>query len=165
MGAAGCVVCHSNHAVMTPSTKMLAGPNAVCSQCHDATSKGGMAAAEMGGMILKLSAAMERSEAILNQATSSGMEVSEAVLREGDARESLVKARVAVHAFNPGAVETPVDEGLKIAAATYLAGEQALQERQRRRLGLGISLVTIAVTLAGLWLAIKRLEKPARREG
>jgi hypothetical protein len=165
MGAAGCVVCHSNHAVLHPSTKMLAGPDAVCSQCHDATSKGGMAAAEMGALILKLDAAVRRSDAILNRASSSGMEVSEAVLRENDARESLVKARVAVHAFNPAAVEKPVNEGLKIAARTYLAGEQALQERERRRIGLGISLITIAVTLAGLWLAIKRLERPAGREG
>ena len=163
MGVAGCTVCHSNHAVLRTSTKMLAGPDAVCSQCHDATSKGGVAAAEMGGMILKLGAAVERSDAILTQAASSGMEVSEATLRENDARESLVKARVAVHAFNPAAVEKPVDEGLKIAAGTYLAGQQALEERERRRLGLGVSLVTIAVTLAGLWLAIKRLEKPEGR--
>ena len=163
MNLGGCVVCHSNHRVLKPSIKTLAGPESVCSQCHDATSKGGVAAAEMGGMILKLGAAVERSDAILTQAASSGMEVSEATLRENDARESMVKARVAVHAFNPAAVEKPVSEGLKIAAGTYLAGQQALEERQRRRLGLGVSLVTIALTLAGLWLAVKRLEKPEGR--
>jgi hypothetical protein len=164
MGAAGCVACHGNHAVLKPSTKMLAGPEAVCSQCHEATSKGGVAAAQVAGLILKLDAAVKRSDAILAQAARSGMEVSEAALRENDAHESLVKARVAVHAFDPAAVEEPVREGLKIAAGTYLAGQQALEERQRRRLGLGVSLVTIVVTLAGLWLAIKRLEEPARRE-
>jgi hypothetical protein len=112
---------------------------------------------------LRLGAAVERSDAILTQAARSGMEVSEATLRENDARESLVKARVAVHAFNPAAVEKPVSEGLKIADGTHLAGQQALEERERRRLGLGVSLVTIALTLAGLWLAIKRLEKPEGR--
>ncbi len=164
MGAAGCVVCHGNHAVLKPSTRMLAGPDAVCSQCHDATSRGGMAAAEMGGMILKLNATLDRSDAILARAARSGMEVSEATLRENDARESLVKARVAVHAFNPAAVEQPAREGLKIAAETYRAGQQALEERQRRRIGLGVSLVTIVATLAGLWLAIRQLERPAGRK-
>lgn len=160
MNAAGCVVCHSNHAVLRPTTDLLAGPNAVCSQCHEAGSAGGLAASSMGGAIRKLAAALDRSQAILDQAARSGMEVSDAVLRENDARESLVKARVAVHAFRPEAVEQPVAEGLKIAAGTYQAGEQALKERDRRRMGLGVSLLAIAVTVAGLWLAIRRLEKP-----
>src|SRR5204862_492024 len=34
-GGGGCMVCHSNHAIHKPSTAMLAGPNAVCSQCHE----------------------------------------------------------------------------------------------------------------------------------
>jgi len=119
----------------------------------------------MAGLIRKLRAALERSDALLKQAASSGMEVSEAVLRLNDAQESLVKARVAVHAFRPEAVEQPVAEGLTIAAQTYQAGEQALRERDRRRMGLGVALVLIAVTLAGLWLALKRLEKPAGQGG
>jgi len=165
MGAAGCVVCHSNHAVLKPSTDMLAGPTAVCTQCHEASSAGGLTASRMAGLIRKLRAALERSDALLKQAASSGMEVSEAVLRLNDAQESLVKARVAVHAFRPEAVEQPVAEGLTIAAQTYQAGEQALRERDRRRMGLGVALVLIAVTLAGLWLALKRLEKPAGQGG
>ncbi|HSW50780.1 MAG TPA: cytochrome c3 family protein [Bryobacteraceae bacterium] len=164
MGVAGCTACHGSHAVLKTSVKMLVGPDAVCSGCHDADSKGGAAAARMSDSILRLATALERSEAILSKAVRSGMEVSEAILRENDARESLVKARVAVHAFDPAAVEKPVAEGLKIASETYLAGEQAMQERQRRRLGLGISLITIAVTVAGLWFAIKRLEAPARQK-
>jgi len=35
-GGGGCIVCHSNHAIHQPSTAMLAGPKAVCSQCHEA---------------------------------------------------------------------------------------------------------------------------------
>jgi hypothetical protein len=165
MNAAGCVVCHSNHAVRRATTDLLVGPNAVCSQCHEAASTGGLAASTMGGEIRKLAAALDRSDAILKQAASSGMEVSEAVLRQNDARDSLVKARVAVHAFQPEAVEKPAAEGLKIAAQTYQAGGQAMKERDRRRAGLGVSLLAIAATLAGLWLAIRRLEKPGAQGG
>ena len=125
MNVGGCVVCHGNHQVQKPSTKMLAGPESVCSQCHERRFARRLAATEMGGLIRKLSAALERSDAILNQAARSGMEVSEATLRQGDARETLVKASVAVHAFQTDAVAKPVDEGLAIARQTHQAGEAA----------------------------------------
>jgi hypothetical protein len=161
MGMAGCVVCHNNHAVRKPSTRMLAGSDSVCSQCHDAESAGGKAAARMADAITSLDSSLDRSDEILNRAANSGMEVSEAELRQHDAREALVKARVAIHAFDVTAVTKPVNDGLKITAETYQTGAEALKERDRRRMGLGISLVTILITMTGLWLAIRFLEKPS----
>lgn len=158
MGAAGCVVCHSNHEIRPPNSGMLAGPNAVCSQCHDATSAGGIAAAEMARQITSLEAALARSDRILADAQQSGMEVSEALLRQREGRENLVKAAVAVHAFQTAVVQKPVKEGLAIAAETYQAGVSALQERRTRRLGLLVSLFAIAITMLGLWLAIRSIE-------
>lgn len=158
MGAAGCVVCHSNHEIRPPNVGMLAGPNAVCSQCHDATSAGGIAAAEMAQQITSLEKALARSDEILANAQQSGMEVSEALLRQREGREDLVKAAVAVHAFETAAVQKPVNEGLAIAAETYQTGASALQERTHRRLGLSVSLIAIAVTMLGLWLAIRSIE-------
>jgi hypothetical protein len=163
MGAAGCVVCHSNHEIRTPSVGMLAGPNAVCSQCHDATSAGGIAAAEMAQQITGLEKALERSDQILANAQQSGMEVSEALLRQREGREDLVKAAVAVHAFQTVAVHKPVQEGLTIAAKTYQAGASALQERKFRRVGLSVSLIAIAMTILGLWLAIRAIEGRTRK--
>lgn len=158
MGAAGCVVCHSNHEIRPPNSGMLAGPNAVCSQCHNATSAGGIAAAEMARQITSLEAALARSDRILADAQQSGMEVSEALLRQREGRENLVKAAVAVHAFQTAVVQKPVKEGLAIAAETYQAGVSALQERRTRRLGLLVSLFAIAITMLGLWLAIRSIE-------
>ena len=158
MTAGGCVVCHMNHAVLKPSDKMLAGSDSVCSQCHEAASPGGIAAAEMAGSIKKLGDAIAGSDAILADAARSGMEVSEGLLRQNDAKEALVKARVAVHAFRAAAVSEAVGQGLKTAAETHQAGQQALLERNRRRVGLGIALVTILIVIGGLWLAIRRLE-------
>jgi predicted CXXCH cytochrome family protein len=158
MGVGGCVVCHGNHGIKMPSVAMLAGPQAVCSQCHDATSRGGVAAAEMGGMLKGLEAALDHSDEILKRARESGMEVSEAQLRQMEGREDLVKARVAVHAFDPAAVRKPVSEGAIIAQETYRAGQRALKERDSRRVGLAISLITILVTMLGLWVAIRNLE-------
>jgi hypothetical protein len=81
-----------------------------------------------------------------------------------EARENLIKARVAVHAFDVAAVEKPVNDGLAIAKETLEAGEGALKERDSRRVGLALSLVTILVTLAGLWLAIRTLESRSGAE-
>jgi len=158
MGEKGCVTCHSNHDIEMPSPAMLAGPKAVCSQCHDADSAGGKAAAQMAQLIGNLSAAMKASDAVLAQARRDGMEVADAVLQEQQANEDLVKARVAVHAFDPAAVAAPINAGLKIAAATKLAGEQALRERDQRRKGLAVSLVAILITIVGLAFAIRAVE-------
>ena len=166
MGIGGCVVCHSNHAVLKPSEQMLAGPDAVCSQCHDGDSVGGKASVEMAGKIHSLESALQRSDEILTVARRSGMEVSEALLRQQEAKESLVKARVAVHAFQVSQIALPVNEGLKISAETYQAGADALKERRFRRVGLAFSLLTILVTMGGLWLTIRSIEaKPSDETG
>jgi hypothetical protein len=159
MGMAGCVTCHSNHGIMHPTTSMLAGEEAVCSQCHESDSAGGQAAQEMGTMINGLNAQLDESEARLEEARLAGMEVSEALLRQQEGRESLVMARVAVHAFDVGAVEEHIVEGGAIAEETLAAGTDALEESLVRRLGLGVSLIAILITMAGLWLAIRWFER------
>jgi predicted CXXCH cytochrome family protein len=159
MGGGGCTVCHSNHGIRPPSDAMLAGDKAVCAQCHDAASAGGQAAVQMASMIRQLDASLAQADVVLNRAHSDGMEVSEALMRQMEARENLVKARVAIHAFNPAAVEKPVKAGLALAAQTRQAGEQALHERDRRRVGLGVSLLTILATMFGLRLAIRSMER------
>ena len=162
MGLGGCVVCHGNHRIVHPTTKFLIGANSVCSQCHDADSAGGKAAAEMGGLMTELRQRLDDSDQILLRAKQSGMEVSEAFMRERAGREKLIKATVAVHAFRVQAVKAPVTEGLAIAAETHAAGEAVLKEREVRRIGLGLALITILMVLAGLWLAIRSLEQKAK---
>jgi predicted CXXCH cytochrome family protein len=161
MGAGGCTVCHSNHGIRKPGIGMLAGAGSVCAQCHDANSAGGVAAAQMAGLLTKLDTALNQSDAVLSRAHNSGMEVSEPILRQMEGREALVKARVAMHEFQVAAVAQPVEEGLAVATETRRAGEKALQDRNSRRVGLALSLVTILVTMAGLWMAIRSLESKA----
>jgi hypothetical protein len=153
-----CVVCHSNHAIQRPSDEMLAGSASVCSQCHDDSSAGGKAALEMSSLLKSLRESVLRSDQILERSRSYGMEVSEALLRQSEAKENLVKARLAVHAFRVEAVRKPVTAGLSVTTETWNAGEAALRERDHRRIGLAVSLVFILITLAGLWLTIRRIE-------
>ena len=163
MGLAGCVTCHGNHDIEHPTTGLLVGNNAVCNQCHEPGSAGADTARRMGDLIVGLSRDLDQADQLLEQARQSGMEVSDAVLHQHDARESLVKAEVAVHALRVDAVAAPVKEGQVVAAESLAAGQAALRERSVRRIGLGLSLITILITMAGLWLAIRWIE--GKREG
>jgi predicted CXXCH cytochrome family protein len=160
-GGGGCVVCHSNHAVHQPSTAMLVGPNAVCSQCHDAGTPGAAAAVQMAGWIDGLGAALERSEKTLASADRYGMEVSEAQVRLLEGRDNLVKARLALHEFHPVEMKKPVDAGMAIAKEVLRSGETALHEKDVRRVGLAVSAVFIAITIAAIWVLIRRMESEA----
>jgi hypothetical protein len=152
-----CVVCHSNHKVVKTSDQMLVGDHAVCNQCHEPASAGGKTAAEMASLIGNLQNKIAAAGTILAEAQNSGIEVSEAILRQTDARQSLVKARANVHAFALPMVSQPVKAGLAIAVENYKAGVAALRERETRRIGLVVSLALILVTLIGLWLTARQL--------
>lgn len=157
MNLGTCVVCHSNHAVLKTSDQMLSGSNAVCGQCHTGDSAGGKAAVKMAGLIGNLQARLKQADEILARAQADGMEVSEAVAHQTEARQNLVKARSEVHTFDLDAMAVPVKTGLAMAATDYRAGEDALHERDVRREGLAISLIGVGITVLGLWLAIQRL--------
>jgi predicted CXXCH cytochrome family protein len=157
-GGGGCIVCHSNHGIHQPSTAMLVGANAVCSQCHDASTPGANAAAKMAGWIDALGASLQRSEEVLGTAERYGMEVSEAQARLADGREDLVKARLAMHSFQPEEMHQPIEAGMSIAEETSRAGQAALKEKDFRRLGLAISALFIAITVVAIWLSIRRVE-------
>ena len=55
-----------------------------------------------------------------------------------------------------------MSEGLTIATETHRAGEEAMQERRFRRVGLAFSLLTIAATIAGLWLVVQSIESKSQ---
>jgi hypothetical protein len=105
-----------------------------------------------------LDTAIKSADQVLAVAESSGMEVSEARLAQDQARDSLTKARVTIHSFRPDLVNQDIQAGLKVTAQDLQAGKQAMVERNYRRLGLGISLVAIALVLVGLRLYIKQIE-------
>jgi hypothetical protein len=159
-GLPGCVVCHSNHAIHHPSDAMLGtGPSGVCMRCHAAGDHCDRDRAAIVTDLNRLDGAIHEADQSLSLAQSSGMEVSEAVLNQSQAVDALTKARVAIHSFQPAVVDENVQVGMKIAAADLKAGQDAMVERNYRRMGLGICFLAIAIMLVGLWLYIKKLEE------
>jgi nitrate/TMAO reductase-like tetraheme cytochrome c subunit len=149
-GLPGCVVCHSNHGITHPTdAKLGTGPEASCMQCHSPGDFCDQARIKMLADLTQLDDAVKGANQVLSVAESSGMEVSEARLAQDQARDSLTKARVTIHSFQPELVEDDIQAGLKIAAKDLQAGNDALRERNYRRMGLGVSVFAILIVLVG----------------
>jgi Cytochrome c3 len=163
-GLPGCVVCHSNHGIAIPTdAKLSTGPEGVCLECHSPGDHCDRARADMLANLTQLDESIKSADHLLGIAESSGMEVSEARLAQDQARDSLMKARVTIHSFQPPLVNEDIQAGLKIAAKDFEAGKNALSERDYRRKGLGITVLFILITLIGLVLYIRQIERsPAR---
>jgi hypothetical protein len=126
--------------------------------CHAAGDKGFAAAQKMAGDIARLKTFLGRAEDALKTAEQSGMEVSTPKVELASAHEALVKARVNVHTFSAPEVQKLTDQGTEISQKAYQAGVLALQERDVRRKGLGVSLIFIVLAISGLYLKIRQLE-------
>jgi hypothetical protein len=160
----GCVVCHGNHGISHPTdAKLGKGPQAACMQCHTPGDDCDRARAEMLADLTRLDGAINDANQLLSVAESSGMEVSAARLEEDQARDALTKARVTIHSFRKELVDQDIQAGLKIAAKNLQAGKDALAERDYRRRGLGLALVFILLSVIGLFLYIRQLERKAQK--
>ena len=155
----GCVVCHSNHGIHLPSDAMLGtGPSGVCMSCHTRGDTCDQAREGILADLTRLNGAIDKAGQSLHVAESSGMEVSDALLTQDQARDALVKARVTIHSFQLPLVEADVQTGMKIANADLKVGQDAMVERNHRRIGLGVCLIAIAIMLMGLWMYIRKTE-------
>jgi len=164
MGVPGCATCHSNHEIKEATDAMLGlADQAVCAGCHAAADKGGKAAADMRALIDSLGGEYDKARAILLQAERAGMEVSQAQFDLNGAKDALVKARAAVHAFAVAAVKKETEPGLTISAKAYARGVRALEELQFRRKGLAVSLVIILAVIAGIVVKIRQLDRKEQR--
>src|ERR1039457_846801 len=158
-GLPGCVVSHTNPGIHKPSDVMLStGPAGVCMRCHAPDDHCDRARSHILNNLTQLDKAVDGADQSLRRAEAAGMEVSEARLNQDQARDALTKARVTIHSFQADLVDKDVQVGMKIAAGNRKAGDDAMVERDHRRIGLGICLIAIAFFLVDLWLYIKQLE-------
>jgi len=163
-GLPGCVVCHSNHGITHPTdAKLGTGPEGVCMQCHSPGDDCDQARIRLLASLTQLDESIKSADRVIGVAESSGMEVSEARLQQDQARDSLTKARVTIHSFQPKLIDQDIQAGLKISAKDLQAGKDALSERDYRRKGLGITVMFILVTLIGLFLYIRQMEGNAAK--
>ncbi len=159
LGVPGCVQCHSNHEVVEPAPDWVGTTaKSVCTDCHVEGDNGFAAAGKIAGELARLRTVIERANQILADAQYSGMEVSTPRVELVGARDALVKARRTVHAFDAAEVLKLTEEGVGIAQKSYQAGVLALDERDGRRKFVGMSLILVALAIAGLYLKIRQME-------
>jgi predicted CXXCH cytochrome family protein len=160
MGTPGCATCHENHAIREVSDEMLGtDAKAVCSGCHNAGEPAGKTAASLRQLVDELRNDSERAQAILTRAEHAGMEVSQPEFELNGAKDALVKARAAVHAFTVDAVKHEVEPGLAVSAKAYARGVRALEELRFRRIGLAVSALIIAGLVVALLLKIRQIDR------
>ncbi len=154
-----CIECHSNHAVVEPSDKMLGVDKAaVCTTCHeDKDDPGFVGATKMRAAIDRLTHGIEQSSALVARVKNAGMEVGNQELALNEARSRLVLARTEVHAFNPDSLDAVVGDGTKILAGVDRDGARSLVELGYRRRGLFVSLGLILIVVVALALKIRTL--------
>ena len=161
-----CVVCHSNHAVLTTSDDMIgASKDTLCWTCHsDKDDPGFVAAGRMRASIEGLNASLATNADLIARARNAGMEVATEELALSEARTTLVLARTEVHAFDPASLDAVVAEGTKILSGVEQGGNRALSELAFRRRGLFVSLGAILLFVIALALKVKSLGRAVAGE-
>ena len=114
--------------------------------------------------LTQLAASIKSADEILGRAERSGMEVSQPRLELTQAHDALMKSRVTIHSFKPALLDADIKPGMATAAKDYAAGKKAMEERNFRRIGLGLSLVAILLVLIGLQMYIRHIEQNDRQE-
>lgn len=161
MGLAACITCHENHEVRKTDDRMLGThPGGVCAACHSEGDAGGTKIRTIQTSILGLRLGIDTASEIVGRADRAGMEVSKPKFDLEQAHAELVKARVAVHAFNPDAVTGLTVPAANVVTLARTAGYAALDEVGFRRRGLGYSLIGIAIMIVALIAKIRDIESP-----
>ncbi len=155
----GCVECHGNHEIAKPADAMLGtDKTALCGNCHNEGDNGHKAATAMRSEIEKLKDAIARSQALVASAENAGMEMGDQSLALREAGNHLTLARTEMHAFDPKAVLTVLQEGLGITSKVDAEGQAALAEVSFRKTGLAVSLGAILLVVVALSLKIRGLK-------
>jgi cytochrome c553 len=133
-----------------------------CTHCHasEAQGSGLKTGAGLLGRMRELTALTARAERILLEARRGGVETREALLALDHAVDAQIELEVLVHSF-ASAEDSPFAkkhrEGVVQARSALDAGQKALEELDHRHRGLRVSLVLVALVLAGLALKIRQL--------
>jgi hypothetical protein len=159
---AGCVGCHGNHFIASPSDSLVSfASGSPCAKCH----RDGPADRASGdirhlrALLDSLSVGKAQAEAALHRAEQLGMDVSDARYELKDAHQALVQSRVAIHSFRVADLAAVARPGIGIIATARAAGDAAFHEYHFRRRGLAISTLVVTVLVVLLYLKLRQIER------
>ncbi len=156
----GCVTCHGKHYIPTPTSEMMNNkPGSVCMMCHQVNDHCYIAVENMKNAMDTIEVKLQEANQILTKAERLGMGVEKAKFSLNEVKDYLVKAKIKVHEFEEKSVLEELSKAEQIIESAIKKGKEALQEWQFRRVGLGVSLVLIILTIIALILKIRTLEQ------
>jgi predicted CXXCH cytochrome family protein len=159
-GKRGCVTCHGNHGVRVPTDAMIGNAGeGVCGKCHDPGSAGDKASAVIVPGFNDLRTRIATADSLLRLAEVLGMptEKSREFLKQ--ATDQVVSTRVTLHSFDSKQIQAAIGEGDGFARQAVAAGQRALKDWRTRRVGMGWSVVAIAMVIVLLVLKIRQVER------
>lgn len=160
LGIPECEACHENHKIVRASDKMLGTEKGgLCVICHMPDSQGYAAAASMKSAIEALKDDIKESEDIVTKAEKLGMEISDAKFDLDEAKNSLTKSRIYIHAFSKDKVEEITKDGVNLALKASDKGEKSIDEFNFRRKGFILAIVIILFLAGVLYIKIRWIEK------
>jgi hypothetical protein len=156
----GCTTCHSAHKIKRPDDKFVGlAQGASCADCHTAAEESGKQAILIHEHVSGYADRIAKATVLIDQASRSGIDVSNAQGELSQATEFLTKARVRVHTARVASVDAELEAGSKVIAQAQRDSEDAVHERNTRRKGLLVPLLAVAVVVFSLGAYIRDLER------
>jgi hypothetical protein len=103
---------------------------------------------------------MASAESLLARAEELGMPTARPRELLKQTNDQVVAARATLHSFDSKQIMGALDEGRGYADQAIAAGNAALVDWHRRRVGLGLSLIAILCVITLLVLKIRQIERP-----
>ena len=159
MGFSECEACHGKHKILRPTDDMLGtGPGALCAQCHEAGSKPFVTAGRIHDLVGEFRGAVERNQALLEQAERKGVEVSDPKYKLQEIHTLLVTVRNLTHALDAADLEQKVTEGKTLLSEVQASAEAALREAKLRRTGLVVATALLILFAFAFYLKIRQMK-------
>jgi len=153
-----CNTCHGHHDTQPATDDMLGiGENSMCITCHDEDA-GFMAARTMREQLDSLKAIIAEADNLLERAEQGGVDVKSGKFDLQQVKSTLIKARGAVHYFDPAKLAEIVQPAIEGAQLVEQLGQGALDDLRMRRVGLAFSIPLIMLIALALYLKIRRME-------
>lgn len=160
-GLPQCATCHNHHKVLRPTDDFLGvADKAICVTCHDPGSKGYAAAQAFKADLDSLKSAVADARKTVKKAEIAGVKVDLAKFDLKAGEDAIIHSRSALHSFSLEDFQAITREGTSQAIRVKEAALVSLEDLEVRRKGLIFSAVVILFLCIGLWMKIKRMERP-----
>ncbi len=156
----GCVECHSNHLILSPTDDFIGvSDNSICMDCHESGDKGYAEAKLLHAQITNLDSILTYAKLKVKVVEDKNMDDTEINYVLKDANQSLIKSRTLVHTFDSEIVGKETDKGVKLVKQAIVLEDEAIHSSYIRRNGLLIAVSFITLIIIALFFRIREMDK------